>query len=363
MVVTDTREGIPVLIRFVIYYILMSILLTFFVTFAYVQYIGATHIVAGKIFTPSRALVTYCLLKSSTLVAIFIPLVAIIFTIRHYNPCVIITCGVLSIATYAIALPMTQIIKNNVIHSLDIAEFEIGYNDNIPVSGGYFRKNEHNIYYFISDSYRNHSHVIELYNDGRAPVRYGYTPPTADQIRYPRELYVNVGNDSFYAKEAFPYRDTIFTEVLDNKEQGFLQVSSILDISEIVLFSTQKAWNSGPIAWLLFLSMPFCMLSTVAFCRASSWKLINFMSCVVTYILIFYINTLYYMEVFSPVRKFLALNVSRRFVEPLIKTGFLNFVSSNIDDFTLALINIVCCAAILLVGIFGTHKRLIRDRA
>lgn len=337
--------------RLIVYYILMAVLLTVIVTGVYAQYLSSTHIVAGKIFCASRSLVVYSLLKAVTLVTLFMPLVAIIFTIRHTSTATFFVAIIISCVTSFLLLPVTQIIRNRTARVLsnDIGSFDINYNDLIPVSGGYFRKTQHNIYYFIDESAHDHAHVIEVFNDGRARVRYGYRAPTADQTRYPRELYLNVAGDSFYASEAYPFRDTFLKEVLDS------QISNLFDFTEIVLFSTQKAFNSGVLAWVAFLSFPLCMLATLSFVAASSWKFINFLSCVVTYIAIFALNSIYYMKSFNNVRGVLTNALGRG-----IRNIPLHLNIANID-LTLYAINFVLGCAIILVGVIGTRHRIARD--
>lgn len=284
------------------YYIIVFFILIAVVTFVYVQYLCCTHLVAGSSFPVTKSLIGYSLSKSVPLIVFISPLILIVFKIRHpkVSPVLtFVTYLILMAATWLLALPAALKFRQSLVKRLDVSKFELNYNDNIDISGRYFRRLEHNIYYFIDTSAHNRSHVIELYNDGNARVRYGYSRPTADQIRYPREQNINVSMASFFAAEAEPFRDTYLKKVLDTS------ITSVLDYAEIALFTAQKSYYTSIRAWVAFLSVAVALCSVWAYTRLSSWRLVNYLMCVATSALICFFNCAYFTKLFRPLRELL----------------------------------------------------------
>lgn len=330
------------------YYVIVFAILVFVVTFVYVQYLCCTHLVAGSSFPVTKALVGYSLSKSLPLVIYICPLILIIFKIRHPKVAPVrtfIAYVVLMAVTWLLALPASLLFGQKLVKRLNVNEFELNFNDNIELSGKYFRKLEHNIYYFIDNSQHNRSHVVELYNDGNARVRYGYSKPTADQIRFPREQNINVSMASFFAAEAEPFRDTYLKEVLDTSTKG------VLDYAEIALFSAQKSFFTGPRAWVVFLSVAVALCSVWGYTRLSSWRLVNYLMCVATSAMIFVYNCAYYTRPLRPLREALHKVVfGVGLAQGEVPKRFPYFFNNSID-LPLAVCNLSMALLIVFAGV------------
>lgn len=287
-------------IKFILYYAVMGVFLSIFFTFVYVQYLSCTHIVAGRHFDSSIDIIIYSFLKSVPMTFIFSQLILIIYRVRHdENPVssFVIFC-ILSVITWVVLFPIAENYRNRLTRKLNTESFDISYNDNIPLSGGYFRKTEHNIFYFTKDSEKDFAHVIELFNDGHAPLLTGEIPPTPEQLRYPRERMLRVGPGSFYTLEVWPFRDTHMKEILDSS------IYTLMDYAEILLFSAVRCWNTSLLGWAAFLSLAFALGTVYAYSKLSSWRLINYLSVITTYGAIIALNCFYFTPLLKNLRDY-----------------------------------------------------------
>lgn len=350
-------------LKFFLYYILTCGLLLLIITFVYAQYLSSTHAVVGSSAgTVTTALVVYAFFKATPIVLCFAPLALIIFRLRHDEAHLIsILFFIILVAiNFLILLPITERTYEKLIRRIDITDFEIGYNDNIPLTGGFFRTTDHCIYYFLGEERNGRAKVIELYNDGHERVRYGYRHLTADQIRYPRFLWVAVGSDSFYILEASPFRDIIFKESLElsHSEKNTVSESimrhlnptlyAVMDFFEIPLFSMRKLHALGPRGWLVFLSFAFSLSAVYAWTKLSSFRFINFLNCMLVYFIIFWFNGFYFTKLFSPIRVWLERKFNHfPFVHSLIFTDL---------SAPLFFINIAVGLFIIIFGVIMTSR-------
>lgn len=326
------------ILKFLLYYLLVYLGTLIVLTFIYIQYISCTHIVIGSTFPFSYQLLIYAVFKALPLVTILTPFILTVYKVRHKGFAVssALTYSIVCLLSFLVFLPCIEAGRDIAYKRINTVNFETNLNDNIAISGGYFRKVGDKTYYFIDDSYMNYSHVVELHDAKDASMR-------------PEDYLLSVDLSSEFAKSTYPFRDTSLKEILGNT------VYNALEVLDILLFSVTIAHSNGVIPWLFFITLGLALASCYGFVRFSSWSMMNYLFVISNTIYIILFNCFYYTQYFSPIRVML---------EELIfgegATRFRYFYNHRVD-LPLCLINIITASLILAAGIIVSKIRKVRD--
>lgn len=301
------------------------------IDFHYLQYIGCTNLVAGKPFKITYDLILYAFYQSVPVVIIFIPLILLIYKIRHINSPIwsIIIFSVLCILSFIVIYPLFEKSKN-----IAYREFNISYNSNVKtrLSGGYFRKDSSKVYYFLNENEEDFSNVI-LLNDSNDINFFG------DKQK------LDVSENSNFYKNAVPFRDPCIKETLNNMPY------EVMNAISVIRDKASLEWNKGWIAWFCFCSLGFAMASAYSYIKISSWRMVNYLFIVFSNIFIFVFNYIYYTPFFSNIR--IHLN---EFIYGKEAVRFSFFLDRNID-LAICIINLSFAILTILFGCLFTSFR------
>lgn len=201
------------------------------------------------------------------------------------------------------------------------------------LTGGYFRQNGDDIYYFTGDynasPYVSTSTIIiDTTPDGEVDIQ--NIKPSQDFILF---------------REAAPYRDSLIRKTMDEEQPH----------TSVISFSLIKQWASTAFAktwtfWLGFLSLGLVIASLYGTASLFRWKLLNTGFLMFATFLILAANTLYFHPVFVSFRR-----------QHIDTQRFFIFLAKYIDYPFLVLCNVFFSFVFLIIGIicFATRKKRI----
>lgn len=201
------------------------------------------------------------------------------------------------------------------------------------LTGGYFRQNEDEIYYFTNDYNANPymtttSIVIDTTPEGEVEIE--NIKPSQDFILF---------------RESAPYKDSLIRKTMDeNKSKTSIISFSLIKQWAVTAFA--KTWTF----WLGFFSLGLVIASLYGAASLFRWKLLNTGFLMFATFLILAANTLYFHPVFVSFR--------RQHIDP---QRFFIFLAKYIDYPFLVLCNVVFSLIFLIIGIvcFATRKKRI----
>lgn len=294
--------------------------------FLFSQYFNAISLVAGKNTVFSAEILVYGVFFILPIIFITISMFLAFYKIRHLSSPVssCITYSILSAFTWFIMYPATLMIQEKVLPMVTpIEQLE----NKQELSGGYFRKINGTIYYFIHDTKNDSANVVRLY-DSKAPNDFAKVGT------------ISVSTNSEFAAFSGNFHDPIIKESMEKTPYN---ISKIFDFYKM---KAERTWNIGIIAWLFFCSLGLALGSVYGLIRISSWKLLNSFWILIMSCMIIWFNFFYYQPVFSTIRT--AIN---RF---LFDPSKLNFFIENEIELPLFAVNILVSIIMILIGILRT---------
>lgn len=321
----------PKKINFIFYYLIYLLLGFFASTFIYTQYLLCINFVVGSSVKISFELIIFAFFKSFPVVLLFISLILLIHKIRHLDAPIfsIISYICMCAFTWFVLYPGLSKLQEKVFSELQIEDFtEV----DTELSGGYFRKYDTKIYYFIDDSVDSKAHILFMH-DSKNPEILG------------NEQIIDIGKSSEVFNSSKPFRETYFKNILRNYPYKITKV-----ISKI-LYNAQKSLNKGFIAWFCFCSFAFALSSLYSFIKVSSWRMINliWISFISFFIILF--NYFYDSAILLNIK-----NVFDKLIYGSEITRFKYFYENDID-LSLCFINLFFGIVIIIVGSIVTSVR------
>lgn len=314
-------------IDFIVYYAGVLLAGCVCATFMYIQYIGCTHFVAGHIFRLEKTMLLYAFFQSLPVVLIFMPLLMTVYKIRHLSHPVwsVLAFVGMCVLSWGVLYPLAEIGKNAVLTETVRSRL---LPDSIPVSEGYFRTSEQNVYYFISDSDGGTASVLKLSDAAETDFR------GADGT-------LDVSADSGFYADAAPFREPCVKESLSDFPRETVRLLSG------ILTAAACAWQDGLVSWVFFCSLCVALASSYSYIKMSSWRLVNYLAVLLTNGAVLVFNGLYYSG-FGGIRS--SLN------DFLYGGGHgrLTFFSSRNIDMPLFVINILFAALVVAAALIIT---------
>lgn len=294
--------------------------------FFFSQYFNAISLVAGKNTIFSAEILVYGVFSLLPVIFITISMFIAFYKVRHLSSPVssCITYSVLSAFTWFIMYPATLMVQEKVLPMVTpIEQLERKQ----ELSGGYFRKINGTVYYFIHDTENDSADVVCLY-DSKAPNDFA------------KAGTISVSTNSEFADFSGDFHDPIIKESMEKIPYN---VSKIFDFYKS---KAERTWDTGIVAWLFFCSFGLALSSLYSLIRVSSWKLLNSFWILIMSCFIIWFNFFYYQPVFSIIRT--AIN---RFLFDPSKS---NFFMENEIELPLFAVNMLLSTIMILIGIFRT---------
>ena len=259
------------------------------------------------------------ILLSFPLVCIIIPVLLILYVIRHPGN------GLISFVMYVFFVLLSWLLLIPLdLHLLCANELSESDTRITATSSGVFRNEENGVYFYSRIDENNLA-------EGLFIDTLGYTKSENSVIPFV--------NHEVKTESAFPYSDILIRDSLRPPEL----VTYPLSVYESLIISGEYSSAMGFLAWLSFASLGLALLSIYGLQFLSSWKLSNAIAVVVSAIAIVFINYLYYMNIMPGFLKDFSSRLSQY---------------SGIKDPLICIINVILAVLFMIVGIFMKFYRL-----
>lgn len=231
---------------------------------------------------------------------------------------------IICVITWGLLLPGVYKIENICTQKFQFVEHRT------PLSSGYFRKVDNKIYYFTKDFQSSD------YTRGETST---IIIDTSENGK------VNFENVKDYDTAEFNRKAKPFREIMIKKTFSEKTVSIPIDFN-LIIMNAKKSMDGGLISFLFFLSISLIICSLYGLTNFFDWKLLNSVLLFFGVMLIFLINTSYYLPVFDAV-KFKITN-----------NNFFHLLGRFTDEPLLFVINIFFMISFIVIGIvkFAVHK-------
>jgi hypothetical protein len=309
-------------LTFILIYLFLLIAGILLSTFIYSLYLNVTGFTAGK---PLNLFNTPDIIKSFFYVSacfcfLICPLLSY-YRIRHSYG-FLQTCAYILIffITWLIVFPVTVKLKNFVKNNFNIEQ------QNVALTGGYFRKVGDKIYYLAEDyNFDKTTRIIEINTDEDVPAKYG----------------VVFSEDDFELLTAGKnYRDVIIKSTFeDSTMPKFVNLRSLVEYGE-------NSLEGGVIPYLCFLSLALALVTVYGITAFFDWKFLSVCAVALITLGILSFNTLYFSSYFASLKNHI-YNIS-----------LFNFLNGFIDNSFLVVVNLLVSSIFIVTGIivFFLHK-------
>ena len=236
-------------------YIMLLIFGTLIGFIIYLQYFGSISLVAGRTISLSRNIIIFGIFKTLPIIYLLLPFGLMLYKIRHKSRPVLtaFTYTALCLFTWLLLYPFTLRIQEKLSSNLTPDTI---LKDQLPLSKNYFRTQNGNIYYFISDEQDGYADVITVHNE-----------KNSESHPIPEKL--DISNTSDFYINTQPFRDPLIKDTITDIP------FSVIKILDSIKSQAINAKSNGYISWLAFASLGFALCGLYAFIKMSSWHLIN----------------------------------------------------------------------------------------
>ena len=289
---------------------------------------SSLSMVAGKGVFFSKGLVIYTLFDGIPVVLLLIGIVLSVYKVRHGADPVgsAIVYSALCAVTWIVLMPLS-------FEARKFAYEEKSREDDqeLELSGGYFRESDGKLYYFLQDAQDQKADVLVL-NDVNSKMEFG------------KEMILDVSSASSFAADAKPFKDPLIKDTMADRPEV------VTNVFVAIRNRAASAWNCGIWSWLFFCGFGFAICACYGLVHSSSWRLVNILLIFSYSTFVMWFNNFYYSSSFSGARKFLG--------ELMLGENYCRgkFFVDNCVELPLFIFNLIIGAVALIVGILLSKR-------
>ena len=289
---------------------------------------SSLSMVAGKGVFFSKGLVIYTLFDGIPVVLLLVGIVLSVYKVRHGADPVgsAIVYSVLCAVTWIVLMPLS-------FETRKFAYEEKSREDDqeLELSGGYFRESDGKLYYFLQDAQDQKADVLVL-NDVNSKMEFG------------KEMILDVSSASSFAADAKPFKDPLIKDTMADPPEV------VTNVFVAIRNQAASAWNCGIWSWLFFCGFGFAICACYGLVHSSSWRLVNILLIFSYSTFVMWFNNFYYSSSFSVARKFLG--------ELMLGENYCRgkFFVDNCVELPLFIFNLIIGAVALIVGILLSKR-------